>query len=253
MKKLMIAIMLLVFAAACTTNSEEKACTMDAKICPDGSAVGRDPDNNCEFPTCPNPVEDRWYVNRDKSQCIAMIFTCVEGSSPFFDDTGCGCVADKPKNYVSMDLDECSRIRYMCEEGLVPFTDEFGCGCGTDWGLMPEPVPDGLEGKKVVHMCETRSDACTKEYIPVCGWFSENVQCIKYPCAANYGNSCTACSDEKVEYWTEGKCPEDDFPQDYSGRDYLSRDAEECTRMGVWNCEEGMKPFSDDTGCGCAN
>ena len=29
------------------------ACTEDAKICPDGSAVGRDPNNNCEFKDCP--------------------------------------------------------------------------------------------------------------------------------------------------------------------------------------------------------
>ncbi len=29
------------------------ACTMDAKICPDGSAVGRDGKNNCEFFSCP--------------------------------------------------------------------------------------------------------------------------------------------------------------------------------------------------------
>lgn len=29
------------------------ACTMDAKICDDGSSVGRDPNNNCEFYACP--------------------------------------------------------------------------------------------------------------------------------------------------------------------------------------------------------
>jgi len=29
------------------------ACTKEAFICPDGSAVGRDPNNNCEFRTCP--------------------------------------------------------------------------------------------------------------------------------------------------------------------------------------------------------
>lgn len=30
-----------------------KACTDDAKLCPDGSAVGRDANNNCEFNECP--------------------------------------------------------------------------------------------------------------------------------------------------------------------------------------------------------
>jgi hypothetical protein len=31
-----------------------QACTEEAFICPDGSAVGRDPNNNCEFPPCPD-------------------------------------------------------------------------------------------------------------------------------------------------------------------------------------------------------
>jgi hypothetical protein len=29
------------------------ACTMEAKACPDGSYVGRNPDKNCEFNPCP--------------------------------------------------------------------------------------------------------------------------------------------------------------------------------------------------------
>jgi hypothetical protein len=33
--------------------SATKACTEEAKICPDGSAIGRDPANGCEFAPCP--------------------------------------------------------------------------------------------------------------------------------------------------------------------------------------------------------
>lgn len=36
-------------AVAC---KEPKACTKDAKLCPSGIALGRDPYNNCEFPDC---------------------------------------------------------------------------------------------------------------------------------------------------------------------------------------------------------
>jgi hypothetical protein len=36
-----------------TPTTEPVACTMDAKICPDGSAVGR-VGPNCEFAPCPN-------------------------------------------------------------------------------------------------------------------------------------------------------------------------------------------------------
>lgn len=34
-------------------------CTADAKVCPDGSTVGRDADNNCEFKPCPSPGEKK--------------------------------------------------------------------------------------------------------------------------------------------------------------------------------------------------
>ena len=48
---------------------------------------------------------------------------------------------------------------------------------------------------------------CPTVYIPVCGWFGKNIQCLKYPCAQTYSNQCFACVDDKVEYWTEGECP----------------------------------------------
>lgn len=34
-------------------NNTEVFCTMDAKLCPDGSSVGRIPPN-CDFSPCPN-------------------------------------------------------------------------------------------------------------------------------------------------------------------------------------------------------
>jgi len=53
------------------------------------------------------------------------------------------------------------------------------------------------------------ADACAEYYRPACGWWDPaKIQCIKYPCAANYGNECFACMDEKVLYWTEGNCPQ---------------------------------------------
>ncbi|MFH1448028.1 MAG: hypothetical protein ABIG39_04135 [Candidatus Micrarchaeota archaeon] len=36
------------------TGNEPRACTMEAKVCPDGSAVGRNVSNNCEFDPCPS-------------------------------------------------------------------------------------------------------------------------------------------------------------------------------------------------------
>ncbi len=50
--------------------------------------------------------------------------------------------------------------------------------------------------------------ACIELYMPVCGWFDPaKIQCFRYPCAQTYSNSCFACSDENVLYYTEGECP----------------------------------------------
>jgi hypothetical protein len=52
-------------------------------------------------------------------------------------------------------------------------------------------------------------DACIEIYQPVCGWNDpEKVVCIRYPCASTYSNSCFACQDENILYYTEGECPE---------------------------------------------
>jgi len=52
--KYLIFVLLLVFLVACATTSVMPgiACTMEAKLCPDGSAVGRS-GPNCEFAPCP--------------------------------------------------------------------------------------------------------------------------------------------------------------------------------------------------------
>ncbi|MEK6969017.1 MAG: hypothetical protein AABW48_01170 [Nanoarchaeota archaeon] len=50
MKKIILLLILSIFILSCTT--EPKACTMEAKVCPDGSAVGRILPN-CEFAECP--------------------------------------------------------------------------------------------------------------------------------------------------------------------------------------------------------
>jgi hypothetical protein len=56
---------------------------------------------------------------------------------------------------------------------------------------------------------DREGDACIMIYDPVCGWSDPaKVQCIKFPCAQTYGNSCQACQDETVLYYTPGVCPE---------------------------------------------
>ena len=101
------------------------------------------------------------------------------------------------KQYVSRDLEQCKLILFQCVEGRVPFSDESGCGCKLD----DTPVVCTPESRRI--------EACTAIYAPVCGWFDPNqVQCIRYPCAQTYGNSCEACADEKVQTWIQGECPD---------------------------------------------
>jgi len=48
----LIAIVALVAFSGCA----KQACQADAKICPDGTTVARNPNNNCEFDPCPDEV-----------------------------------------------------------------------------------------------------------------------------------------------------------------------------------------------------
>lgn len=48
-------------------DNELTACTADAKLCPDGSAVGRDPNLGCQFPACPAVNNDVDSTTRFKT------------------------------------------------------------------------------------------------------------------------------------------------------------------------------------------
>jgi len=150
------------------------------------------------------------YISKDITQCAATDWICPEGSSQFFGEKGCGCKADEPKRYISMDPDKCTLIKFMCEKNRVPFFDNDGCGCEYRFpenSVSMPPVPGKLQA---IDCTEPRPEACTMEYMPVCGWYSQDIQCIRYPCADTYGNKCAACADGKVAYYTDGECPKND-------------------------------------------
>ena len=91
--------------------------------------------------------------------------------------------------------------------------DYYGCQSmkGYLWDSQAKKCVDryGYIQEKVYCPRESRSiQVCAEIYEPVCGWFNpKGVQCIKYPCAETFGNSCSACGTETVEYYTKGKCP----------------------------------------------
>jgi putative hemolysin len=71
---LIIGILLIsvIFSFGCTSNNNQvTACTMDAKICPDGTAVGRIAPN-CEFAPCPDANnKNTQLANPASTNCIA--------------------------------------------------------------------------------------------------------------------------------------------------------------------------------------
>ena len=159
----------LLFLTACAPSRIN--CPADAKLCPDGSSVGRALPN-CEFAQCPSANISCDYDNPDKQ-------------------------------YIQKNPEQCQVIRYLCVQGKQPFSDECGCGCKT---------VNATSGKLQAFDCtpeQKKADVCIELYKPVCGWFDPaKIQCVKYPCAAAYSNSCFACKDEKVISWTEGQCPQ---------------------------------------------
>lgn len=62
------------------TPEEGVACTMDAKVCPDGSAVGRIPPD-CEFAPCPGTSGDKeWISTTDPEEGIAYEYPADLGA-----------------------------------------------------------------------------------------------------------------------------------------------------------------------------
>jgi len=102
------------------------------------------------------------------------------------------------EEYVGRSREVCSTVTAQCVPGYAWFENDCGCGCRR---------VDVVEGGTSCGAESRGAQYCTQNYDPVCGWFSEDIQCVQYPCASTYSNSCSACIDEKVDYWTEGECP----------------------------------------------
>jgi putative hemolysin len=192
-------LILIVFLAGCTANNANVACTMEAKLCPDGTAVGRVPPT-CDFSACPSNAS---MANPASVYCeghngTLQIVTADDGSQ-----SGICTLPSGTK------CDEWAYFRGECTDTVACTQDAKICPDGTAVGRVPPgcefaACPDGS------HVCtkaQKNAEACTLDYNPVCGWYNSSIQCIKYPCAGNYGNSCQACADAKVASWTQGECP----------------------------------------------
>jgi len=133
--------------------------------------------------------------------------SCVSAGNPVLESFPRQCISSEGelfvenilRNYVGYNKEECSKIQVLCTPDREYFSDKTGCGC--------ELKEIGEE--KFFCPKESRNVGfCIEIYQPVCGWNDpEKIQCIKFPCASTYSNSCFSCQDENVLYWTEGECP----------------------------------------------
>jgi hypothetical protein len=90
------------------------------------------------------------------------------------------------------------------ETGICTLPDGTTC---EEWAYFRGECNTTFNVDKATKCADARPQICTMDYNPVCGYFSEDIKCIKYPCASTYSNGCGACSDPKVAYFEKGECP----------------------------------------------
>jgi eight-cysteine-cluster-containing protein len=81
---------------SCQWTKGSQACTADAKLCPDGTYVSRDPNNNCEFYPCPGTCGNGICETGEADYCPpcvnsepACMAPCYAGTCPQDCVSGC--------------------------------------------------------------------------------------------------------------------------------------------------------------------
>lgn len=116
---------------------EQIACTMEAKVCPDGSAVGRS-GPNCEFSPCPTPIDEKnTFCGGIAGIACPEGFECqLEGNYP---DAGGTCIKE------SEDIGE-PRVTVMpnpqcCSDSLLEKRYRCVQNCGPPVARSDDPEP----------------------------------------------------------------------------------------------------------------
>ena len=118
---LLIVLFFAAFTLTACSGTQPVACTMEAKICSDGSSVGRT-GPNCQFAPCP---DEKIYVGNSPEQCQVIKFVCVQGKQYFSDDKGCGCEPISGK----LKAIDCTVRNQMCTEEYMPVCGQVQVEC----------------------------------------------------------------------------------------------------------------------------
>ena len=121
-------------------------CTEEAKICDDGSTVGRNPDNDCEFDPCPSSsagiscdedlkiCDDGTQVGRDPTRFCAFDpcpVSCTEEAKICDDGSSVGRNPDNDCEFDPCPTDQRECGTTVCDEGWV-------C-CNASCGICTKP------------------------------------------------------------------------------------------------------------------
>eukprot|EP01104_Vermistella_antarctica_P009007 TRINITY_DN22_c0_g1_i3.p1 TRINITY_DN22_c0_g1~~TRINITY_DN22_c0_g1_i3.p1 ORF type:complete len:383 (-),score=54.50 TRINITY_DN22_c0_g1_i3:45-1193(-) len=159
---LAVAVALLFFASPSLAND---VCTEEAKECPDGTFVARNPKNNCKFDECTMLV------------CTADVKLCADGFS---------YVSRDPSNGCQFQECPCEPDEKKCEDGSSVSRDP-------DHDCTFKPCPFTVTCDNVDRKCP--------EHIPSVKCFSDPCSLAKcgggQTCKANYCGGCNAvCCDQ---------------------------------------------------------
>ena len=172
--------------------STQKACTQEAKACPDGSYVGRNSSNNCEFSACPSG--NAAIANPASVFCVQKGYK-LEIRKGAGGETGyCvfqnGAECEEWSYYrgeCTLDV-KCAAFPH-CVAGTNPvFVKNGSDGCPV-YECVPAP---GANLQPKFSACpDERSDVCSTDYAPVCGRSGATESLYSY---RDYSNVCVACS-----------------------------------------------------------
>lgn len=217
-----------IVVSGCTRG--ETSCAADARRCDDGSYVSRVAPS-CEFAACPDdsiPVDTKPDVTTPEKcdpDIVGIEGSCTLEYVPVCGDgTTYGNVCEACRaGVIDYTEGECENVINVVD--VVPEGETVGCKedamvCpdGTTVVRIPpecefeacpdETNDDTVELEQFECIPESRdAGACIEIYQPVCGWFDDTVNCLTYPCALDFSNSCFACQNQNIAYYTEGECP----------------------------------------------